>query len=119
MIIGTKQRITFSSGRKLSSKIPIEFVVAAILNPRFSAAVQAVYGYDYRLIADEIHQILRLHRKDKIRRLQSDSEYDSELTESDVEPKLSEAMNGLRKFLMNPQHVRGKIEVDGLLFIRN
>ncbi len=61
MILGTIQRIPFGSVRELSSEIRNEYVAADYLNTRFSAAVHACYGYDYRFVADEKHGILRVH----------------------------------------------------------
>ena len=58
MILDTTNELPCTGGRKLSSAVPNEFAVAAYLNPRFSAAIDACYGYSERLLANEMQPII-------------------------------------------------------------
>ena len=54
MLLGVEKELPFNGGGKMGNTLPTEYVVAAYLNPRYSCAVHACYGYSERTIISEL-----------------------------------------------------------------
>ena len=57
-VLGTDEPLPCSEGARLTTCHPNETVVAAYLNPRFSAAVDSYYGFSERQVSSEIERII-------------------------------------------------------------
>ena len=57
MLLGVEQALPFLGGSMFDSIVPNEYVVSSILNPRFSFAISACYGYSDRRIILELVRI--------------------------------------------------------------
>lgn len=64
MIMGTEERLPCNGGRWFDSVTPNEFIAAAYLNPRFSAAAHACYGWNERLLSSELERIIEFRFPD-------------------------------------------------------
>lgn len=61
MLLGTDCCLPISGGSKMLKEPANEYVVASFLNPRFSSAMENVYGYSERSVLCEIIRLFDIH----------------------------------------------------------
>eukprot|EP00171_Calliarthron_tuberculosum_P023086 IDg23086t1 len=59
MLLGVEQELPCAGGNHMGCTTPTEFVLAAILNLRFSSAIHACYGYNDRVLIQEMKRLYK------------------------------------------------------------
>ncbi len=57
MLLGAERELLFEGGTKMGTTLPTEYVTNAYLNPRYSCAIHACYGYSERAIISDMMEI--------------------------------------------------------------
>ena len=57
MLLGVERELPFNGGTKMGTTIPMEYIIGAYLNPRYSSAIHACYAYSERTIISEMMEI--------------------------------------------------------------
>lgn len=81
MLLGTDRRLPVIVGTLLTNSISNDFVISAILNPRFFTVMDASDGYSERLISIDISRLIQFHHID----MDNDTENLNENTMENVE----------------------------------
>lgn len=61
MLLDTEEQLPSMGGPKFTRIAPNEFVVASYLNPRYAIAMRSCYGYEDRMLVNELKRIYEDH----------------------------------------------------------